>query len=94
MQRLMKLRVRASACGKDKFNVFSQQYDGTPFNFITDKRNITLTDIHESEGVRAWLNVMLIGRQDDRCHVELPDPTLHFGKHVTVHDEHLTPMGV
>lgn len=93
MQKKMKLKGRADLSGEHI--VFSStMHDGTPFSMPVREHDVVLQD--EQHGgqpvVDAWLFVTQEAKQDTRCYLTLPQPTLQFGKQVVVQEHQLMPL--
>lgn len=94
MVKLMKLRGQVRLNMDRTFTFISKLYDGSQFTI----ENVTLHDFEQSDEfepdkytVDGWLFVTQEAKQDTRCYMTLPKPTLAHGKQILVHELQLMP---
>lgn len=84
---IKKMKLKGEVYRQDDSYIFtSTHYDGTPFTLKTTKDDLQLKEpfSEHKDLVDCVLYVILEGQQDSRCYLTLPQPSLHYGKQVTV----------
>jgi|694.fasta_scaffold55069_8 hypothetical protein len=77
-----------------------EHFDGTPFSLKTTEADIHLKEpfTDKIDTVECVLHVVLEGQQDSRCYLTLPQPSLQYGRQVTVNRGqlliHNAPYGI
>ena len=74
MRKLMKLRGRIKK--QDKLQYFQGfLLDGTPFDLMVGEHDIESSDPTQDES-DGYLFVTMEGKQDDKCYLTLPKPSI------------------
>jgi hypothetical protein len=97
MERPMRLKctvMKSDSAGM--YLVRSELYDGTVCEFKTESHNVELNEAltEERTVVEGWVNVHQIAKQSDIVKINLPSPSLVFGKLVNVKEWALMPLGM
>ena len=87
----LKGQVRLSEDGFMSFH--GTLHDGTPFSMRVTEHDVELNDVlhYGNKQVDGWLFVVQEAKQDTRCYLTLPKPTINFGKQILVHEYQLMP---
>ncbi len=96
MTKLMKIKSTIQADGNGCYKVTSQHYDKTPFSIDAKSHQVQLNEpiVEEGQAVSGFLFVEQIGEQSDKCFIVLPNPSIPYGRNVTVSKYDLSPMNV
>jgi hypothetical protein len=91
----MKLKGRIRLNMDRTLTFISTLHDGTPIELQVDVYDIEQNDpfLDDRLTVDGWLFVVQEAKQDNRCYLTLPKPSLQFGKQVIVHELQLMPVG-
>lgn len=94
MKKLMKLKGRVECSPDDWSKTFhAEMYDGTPLSLQVEQhdfeQNEPFTD--DKLSVRGWLFVVEEAKQDTRCYLTLPKPSIQYGRQIVVHELSLMP---
>jgi outer membrane usher protein FimD/PapC len=93
MVKLMKLSGQLRLNMNKTITFMSTIYDGTPFEC-----NVDIHDYEQNEEfqpgkytVDGWLFVVQEAKQDDKCYLTLPKPSIVFGRQILVKELQLMP---
>lgn len=93
MTKQMKLKgvIRLAEDGSKTFH--STLHDGTSFSLLVTEHDVELNDVLHwgNKQVEGWLFVVQEAKQDSRCYLTLPKPTINYGKQILVHELQLMP---
>lgn len=79
----MKLSAYLTPLEDGYYQARCQLHDKTQFEVVVSKHDVTLNEISDKE-VEGFVFVTQVGVQDTRAYIELPAPTLQYGKYVLV----------
>jgi hypothetical protein len=84
---IKKMKLKGELTLQDGVLLFtSTHYDGTPFSVKTTEADLQFKELpnDQIEPIECVLYVILEGQQDSRCYLTLPQPSLQYGRQVTV----------
>jgi hypothetical protein len=96
MVKLMKLKGQVRLNMDRTFTFISTLYDETQFECTVDLYDFEQNDefLPGRYTVDGWLFVTQEAKQDTRCYLTLPKPTIQYGKQILVNELQLTPRGL
>jgi hypothetical protein len=92
MLKLMKLKGKISSGDKGWYVFHGTLYDNTVFSVSVREHDVFLNEsLDRNSSVDGWLYVEEQSRQGNRVSVQLPQPSIQYGRNISVHEYILMP---